>query len=61
MRIIDSEQLQCHVKFGSELYDDVKIKHAEIHFDRKWVKVVQYYVHGRLEYTQLNIHAVLVG
>jgi len=40
----------------------VKIKHAEIHFDsRKWMKLVQVYVHSRLEYTQLNIQAALVG
>jgi len=36
------------------------MKHAEIHFDsRKWMKLVQDYIHGRLEYTQLNIQAVL--
>jgi hypothetical protein len=35
------------------LEDDVKKKHAEIHFDsRKWMKLVQDYIHGRLEYTQ---------
>jgi hypothetical protein len=40
----------------------VKIKHAEMHFDsRKWMKLVQDYIHGRLEYTQLKIKAVFAG
>jgi hypothetical protein len=35
------------------------MKHAGIHFDsRKWKKLVQDYISGRLEYTQLNIQAV---
>jgi hypothetical protein len=38
------------------------MKHAEIHFDcRKWMKLVQKYIHGRLEYTKLNIPVVLAG
>jgi len=54
------EQLQCHVKFRSELWDDVKMKCAEMHFDRrKRIKLVQDYVHGRLDYTQLNIQALI--
>jgi len=36
------------------------MKCAEMHFDRrKRIKLVQDYVHGRLDYTQLNIQALI--
>ena len=46
--------LQCHVKFRSVLYNNVKMEPAEIDFDsRKWMKLVQDYVHW-----QARVHSV---